>query len=231
MIALISQDVAKEFENITNIKTLALPRYDKLDIPVSSHADMLVFVLDEYIFLYEDYYNKNKELFKAIYGYKIICVSKECKIKYPYDIGLNVLTIGNKIFCNVQYTANEILDLAKARGYKIINVKQGYSACSTLVINENSAITGDKGMYNSLIKEGIDTLLIAPDEIKLDGYNHGFIGGSVGVLDKKAYFFGDVYTLSDGEKIFNFLQKHQCEIVLLPRKELSDFGGIKFIKW
>lgn len=229
MVALLSEDIALNFEKETNIKAIALPKYQKLDTPVSSHADMLACVLKDHIFLYNDYYSKNKELFNLIKGYKIVLVEKECQKEYPNDIGLNVLIIGNKIFCNIDHTAKEILKFAKDNGYEIFNVKQGYSACSTLVIDEKTAITGDKGMYKVLTKNRINTLLISPIQIKLSGYNHGFIGGSVGVCNNKAYFFGDVNTLFDGEKIINFIENSKCEVVSLSKNQLSDFGGIKFL--
>ena len=229
MVAILSQDVASEFEKRTKIKTIALPRYERLDAPVSSHADMLLCVLENRIFIYSDYYNENKELFNPIKGYRIVPVQKECKKEYPNDIGLNVLIIGKKIFCNIDNTAKEILSFAKEQGYEIIHVKQGYSACSTLVIDEKNALTGDNGMYKSLTENGVNTLLISPVEIKLDGYNHGFIGGSVGIFAKKAYFSGDVSTLSDGEKIVEFLKSSKCEIIELTKEQIFDFGGIKFL--
>lgn len=229
MVALLSQDIALEFEKATGIKAIALPKYEKLDDPVSSHADMLVCVLEDHIFFYSDYYDKNKEIFKKISGYKIVLVEKECKSKYPNDIGLNVLVIGKKIFCNVKNTASEILALAKKDNYEIIDVKQGYSACSTMVLDENHAITGDNGMCKVLINSGIETLLIDPKEIRLDGYNHGFVGGSVGVLDKNAYFFGEIKALSDGEKMIKFLKKTGIEEKYISKNQLFDFGGIKFL--
>ena len=229
MVALLSQDIAFDFEKATGIKAIPLPKYEKLDVPVSSHADMLVCVIEDYIFFYEDYYNKNEELFKKIDGYKIVLVQKECKIQYPNDIGLNVLIVGKKIFCSKKNTASEIISFAEQHGYEIVDVKQGYSACSTMVLDANHVITGDKGMYKALTNSDVETLLIDPQEIRLDGYNHGFIGGSVGVLDKTAYFFGEVKALSDEEKIKKFLKKLEIEEKNILQNQLFDFGGIKFL--
>ncbi len=230
MIALISEDIANDFERATGIKSVALPKYEKLDLPVSSHADMLICVIKNDIFIYKDYYLKNKHIFNTIPNeYSITLVEKECRREYPQDIALNVLVIGKKIFCNQKHTAKEIIDFAIANGYEIINVKQGYSACSTMVIDEKNAITGDKGMYISLINEGINTLLISSDDIKLNGYDHGFIGGSVGVLNKTMYFFGNAERLKDYKLISNFLDRLNFKIFYVLSGNVCDFGGVKML--
>ncbi|MBQ8545529.1 MAG: hypothetical protein IJ437_01150 [Clostridia bacterium] len=231
MVAVLSEQVAKAFEEKTKIKVISLPPYDKLDAPVSSHADMLMCVIDNNIFFYKDYYQKNSVLFKGVSEkYNVILTEKECKSDYPYDIGLNVLVIGKKIFCNKKHTAKEILDYANTSGYEIIDVKQGYSACSTLVINDNCAITGDKGMQKALEKECIKTTLISPNKIALNGYNHGFIGGSVGVSQNKLYFFGEVENIDEFAQIFSILKREKCEYIPIFSGKVCDFGGIKFLE-
>ncbi len=230
MIAVLSHLISNEFEKATKIKSYPLNSYKKLDNPVSSHADMLLCVIDGEVFCYYDYYSQNISLFEAIksLGYNVRFVSNECGNKYPNDISLNVLIIGKKLFCNEKNTAVEIKKYAKEKGYDIINVRQGYSACSTLVLNEKTAVTADIGMRNALEKEGIEVLFISSnDGIKLEGYNCGFIGGCGVVVDDKIYFFGSIKQLFDFDNIKLFAEKNQLSIFEIIPEDVCDFGGVK----
>lgn len=230
MIAIVSSLVSKEIEEKLNIATIPLPSYSKLDMPVSTHADMLVSLIDDNIFVYEDYYLNNEKLFSRIKDdYKIVKIKKDCKKKYPDDIALNVLVMGKRIFARLDSIADEITSYAKKNGYKLINVSQGYSACSTLVISESSAITGDKGIYQALLYEGIRALLVNNNTIKLPGYNCGFIGGAGFLYDKKAIFFGEIEKHPDFQKIYDFLMEENITKISLFGGEVYDFGGVKMI--
>lgn len=229
MIAVLSSLISKKFEQFTGIRALPLKPFSKLDLPVSTHADMLLCVLDNRVFCYKDYFFDNVSLFEGLMqkNYQITIIDKDCKKKYPNDIALNVLVIGKTLFCNEKYTANEILTYAKDREYKIINVKQGYSACSTFVIDKKHAITADMGMKRALEKENIDVTLISNEGIKLDGYNYGFIGGSGVIIDDTAYFFGNIKTHPDFEKIRKALDNKNIKIFSILPNDVYDFGGIK----
>ena len=166
MIALLSTQVANEFAKKTGIEVLALKEYSRLDTPVSSHADMLICKIENTVFCYEDYYLENRSIFEKIENnYKVVKVSKNCSRKYPNDVGLNALVIGKKIFSRLDSTAKEIVDYAEENGYKLVNVNQGYSACSTLVLNEGSAITTDISIYKALINEGCSALLVTSESL------------------------------------------------------------------
>lgn len=230
MLAALSKQIANEFAEKTGIESLSLEEYSRLDTPVSSHADMLICKIENTVFCYEDYYLDNKSLFEKIENnYKVVKVSKKCSKDYPNDIGLNALVIGKTVFSRLDFCAKEILDYARENGYKLINVNQGYSACSTLVLNQRSAITSDISIYNALINEGFDALLIVSKGIELKGYNCGFIGGAGGVYNNTAYFFGDISLHQDFSKISSFLKEYNCKIVSILSGGVYDFGGIKFL--
>ena len=229
MIALINKKVAEIFEKATKIQAIPLEEYKKLDYPVRCHADMLFCVIDNVIFCYEDYYEQNFKDFEAIKGYKIVKTKHLCSKEYPNDIGLNVLVVGKHIFCKREYTATEILEYAENNNYKIVNVNQGYASCSTLVIDENSAITSDKGIYSAMVNEGFDALLISTVNIKLDGYNCGFIGGSGCFFDKTAYFFGEIERLPNFNEISLWLKNKNYVYRAISTGDVFDFGGVKLI--
>ena len=230
MVAVLSSQISESFFEKTNIKTLGLLPYDKLDTPVSSHSDMLLCVIENTVFTYNDYYYNNVELFEKIEKkYKVIKVFG-CGREYPNDVKLNVLVIGKMIIGRLSSVASEVLDFAKKNGYKLIDVKQGYAACSTLVINEKAAITSDIGIHNALTKNGISSLYVTTSSITLDGYSCGFIGGAGGVYDGVAYFFGDIKNHVDYAKIEKFLSEQNCAVFPILGGGVYDFGGIKFLE-
>ncbi|MBQ8145229.1 MAG: hypothetical protein IJ039_00445 [Clostridia bacterium] len=230
MKALISSEIANEFELKTGIKVIPLPSYYKLDTPVSSHADMLFCILDNTIFCYEDYVKCNHifDILKDL-DYNVCFVSAACKKEYPYDVSLNALVMGKTIFCNKKYVAKEILEYADAHGYMVQNVKQGYSACSTLVLDENDAITSDASVFNAMRKIGKNVLLIDNSNIELKGYNCGFIGGATGVCGNKIYIFGELNKLVDYKKIKSLISSLNFNVVQISLGGVFDFGGIKLI--
>ena len=227
MFAILSSKISEKFYEKTKINVLSLPPYDRLDEPVSTHADMLISVIENTLFTYEDYYFENEKMFEKLGSYyKVVKVKHKCAKKYPEDIGLNVLVVDKKIFANLKNTAKEIIDFANENGYRLINVNQGYAACSTLALN-GGAITSDISTHNALLKEGINSLLISTNGINLPGYNCGFFGGATGVYDDKIYVFGSLKSLPDNEKIFNFISELNYKVVEILPEEVYDFGGIK----
>ena len=230
MRALISHEIAERFSSVTGIETIPLYPYNKLDLPVQCHADMLFCVLDNVIFCYGDYVTEHDllDILKES-GKKVVFVSSECSSSYPHDISLNVLIMGKTLFANTAYTAKEILDYASARGYKIVDVRQGYAACSTLVVNSETAVTADVGMYNAIKSIGKECYLVKQNDVLLNGYNCGFYGGASGILNGEVCFFGDVSNMLCGEEILAFLAKKNVSILPILSGRVYDFGGFKLI--
>ncbi len=229
MIVAVSAEIAKSFTGATGIKAYPLMPYSRLDRPVGSHADMLICKIDNTVFCYKDYYLENKVTFSKIveHGYELKFVSSKCDSIHPNDIALNVLIIGKKVFCKKENTAPEILEYAMQNHYEIIDIKQGYSACSTLVLNEKSAITGDTGVARVLFTHGIDVALIDTSLIVLNGYNSGFIGGASGVIDDKIYLFGPDKILKSNNEAMALIDKCNLEIISILHDQVYDFGGFK----
>lgn len=145
---------------------------------------------------------------------------------YPFDIALNAVTFGKKIFGYKNRLSLQISDLAKSKGYEIIDCKQGYTHCSILKISENAAITGDKGLYNKLMSNGMDALLVNNAEIRLKGYNCGFIGGcGLMISEHTLALNGSLKKCSFGNEMQAFCKKHGVEIAEASENQLTDIGG------
>ena len=122
---------------------------------------------------------------------------------------------------------SEVDEFAEKNKYIIINVNQGYSACSTLVVDKKTVITADIGIKRALEKENIEVHLICAKEIKLPGYDCGFIGGSGVVIGDTLYTFGSISNLSDAVKIENALTVKNIKIKEIIPDDVCDFGGVK----
>lgn len=147
------------------------------------------------------------------------------KDSYPFDIHLNAVTLKDYFIHSLKYSDETILSLLNNR--MKINVKQGYTKCSSLVVNDNSIITSDKSIYNALMPHGLDVLLISPGNIKLPGLNCGFIGGCTGLIDhNKLAIYGNLDFHPEGKEIKEFLKKHNVETIYLNDGPLIDRGSI-----
>lgn len=150
--------------------------------------------------------------------------------KYPYNIYYNHIIMDNLLICNVKYTDRYVYDDCCLNNFKIINVKQGYTKCSTAIVSSNAIITADVGIYNSC-KNHLDVLKIDSGFISLYGYDYGFIGGCCGKLDKDILAFtGKICEHKSYNDIKAFLNNHNVNILELSNKPLVDIGSIIPIK-
>ncbi len=168
-------------------------------------------------------------------GLKVFLTKSKIIPKYPYNIALNHIIIGKTFIGNVRYTDKNIIQYCKENNFKIINVNQGYTKCSTAIINENAVITSDNGIYKACINNKIDALKIDFGYISLYGYDYGFIGGCCGKLNKYTLAFtGKVSEHKNYKEIKSFLHNYNINILELSNKPLIDIGSIvplKEIKW
>ena len=206
------------------IPALALPLDPRLAPPVRAHADMLAFSFRGELFLEEVYLCENQEIL-ATWGIPIRPARTSRSSEYPRDIGLNALSVGRYLFCNARHTAREILGLEA----EIVDVAQGYAACSTLVLAPDLLITADPSIARAAEKRGLDVLPIAPGHIRLPGYDTGFIGGASAVMGDTAYFFGDPSTHPDFARIEEACVQSQLKMQALLDSPLTDLGGVRLL--
>ena len=64
----------------------------------------------------------------------------------------------------------------------------------------------------------------------MTGYDHGFIGGSTGVVNGKILIFGEAEKLDDFAKINAIADTLKMDIFSILSGDVVDFGGIKVIK-
>ena len=210
---------------------IEMPSWERLQMPVSAHPDMLTFIADKTLIAHRDYYNIAKKQFSHIssLGYEIVLSDEVISCDYPHDILFNCVEFKNAVFGKENSVSKYIKKYAQSRSKVFVNVKQGYTKCSVARVSENAAITADKAIYKALTENGVDALLISEGNVKLDGYGHGFIGGCTGLFEDKLYFMGNVDLHPDGERIKSFCKKHKTSPILLSDELLFDGGSLFFI--
>lgn len=207
---------AKKFKN-----SIILSQNKNLSEPVASHPDMNLFVCDKTAFL-----PKNSPLESVLKekGYNVILIKNELKSEYPFDVLFNAKIVDDTAILNEKTIAKEILEYLKESNKTIINVNQGYAACSVLALNKNAFITSDKGVAKVLKETGKDVLKICEGYINIKDYSYGFIGGASGFIDGILYFFGDITCHPDFKLIDEFLRKNNVKYKYF-NTPLKDIGG------
>lgn len=144
---------------------------------------------------------------------------------YPFDAGLNVCIVGDKLLYCPKSADKEIVNFLTSR-YRPITVKQGYTRCSVCVVSENAVITADRGAADVCRTHGIDCLLIEPGFISLPGFEYGFLGGAAFKLsDGLLAFTGALDCHPSKNDILAFLERHAVEPVFLTDRPIFDVGS------
>lgn len=211
---------------ITVIETIPNPLLPK---PVCHHADMLSCFIDPHTAILHRSQAKAADIMRSI-GMDICMSDTILKDHYPYDIPLNCLIIKNVAYCRSDYLDSTITSFVDSAGKKLTvkNVHQGYACCSVLKISETAAITADKGLAHAMEQNGVDVLRIESGNIRLDGYDYGFIGGCSGYISSDTIAFaGNLFSHPNGKDIADFIEKHRRRFICLSDCELIDIGGIR----
>ncbi len=231
--AIVSRDAVEYIPSLLReFDVLTLEPDGLLQKPVQCHADMIIALAGKYAVLPDSYVRENEVLVKYLRERCALDVVSSADTRgadYPLDISLNVLLCGKYAFSLKKYTSQSLTEVLRSLDYTHVNIRQGYSACSTLSC-DTFVITADPSVEKAARSVGIDVLKIAEGHIRLDGYGTGFIGGASGVCGNRIYFLGNIDLHPDGKKIREYAGTHGYGIVCLSDGELSDFGGIKFVK-
>ena len=217
--------------------TVTLPPFSRLGDSVASHTDMLILKADNTFFTYADFCEENPHIFDTLYellsksGASFRFLADEVKPEYPDDAKINVLVIGKHVFAREASVCRGVLSHFESLGYRTVNVKQGYPACTVLKISDNTAVTADRGMAKSLEKAGIQTVLIEEGHIALPPHEYGFIGGCAGRIGNCIYFSGRIEDHPSYKLIKEAAEREGVSLISLGDFPLLDVGGIIFAEY
>ena len=111
---------------------------------------------------------------------------------------------------------------------QLINIPQSYARCSMFAI-QHKIITSDEGIVNVLERNNIECFYFDPSEIVIKDHKNGFIGGSMGEIDNKVFFLGNILKHTDGKALHKFISSMGKEVICLGNEYLYDGGGIFFV--
>ena len=215
-------EMIKSIEKFFNIKTVISPSIPSLSGAVSTHPDMGIH------FLKNDIAVCAPEVYEYYLGFlgqninNLICGKMSLNSTYPNDIAYNVLRVKSYIFANLKYTDKNILEYYQKNRYNVINTKQGYAKCSAAVFGD-VVLTEDAGLFKLLsnIKD-IKAYLIEKGNVRLDGYDYGFIGGATGFINNTAIFCGSI----KDQNIKDILLKNNISYFEAEGDGLYDYGSV-----
>ena len=208
---------------------------ERLGEAVASHTDMLLFRIGNTLVGSKQYFETHRDIFnkitEALPSFEFILTDDKVSSKYPNDAIFNALRTGNMLFAKCDTVSRTVLDLAERERLTLVNVKQGYPACTVLALPSFS-ITADLGMARALENHGVRVMRVEESEsIKLPPYKNGFIGGTASVLNGTVYFLGNLLSHPSGKAIRDALLSEGYSAVSLDdaSDSLFDLGGMILI--
>lgn len=207
---------------------IPVPQLKALAPPVAHHADMQLFIHEERCI----HYAGIDAALRSLLTEHVECheAATEPRPEYPDDIALNVAVAGRHAFHRSDRTDPVVRDYLNEAGITLHHVTQGYSNCSTLVVDERHIITADHGIADAAEGAGISVLRIMPGHIELPGYNYGFIGGCGGVWNNTVYLTGSLSLHPHGGAIHDFITATGKKVAELRHGPLRDVGGLILIQ-
>lgn len=145
---------------------------------------------------------------------------------YPHDVAMNAACTGRYFIHNLKQTAPQLLSRAEQLGMILVNVRQGYAKCSTVIVDEDSVITYDHGIAKACEAAGLDVLTVSPGHVLLPGYDTGFIGGASGRIGSTIVFNGDLTAHLDFSSIVSFIEERGLSVKWFSEWPLTDIGSI-----
>ncbi|HPS58072.1 MAG TPA: hypothetical protein PK514_08190 [Spirochaetota bacterium] len=206
---------------------LRIPPTDRLQGPLSAHPDMQLFIHDNNAFV-QPHIDKS-----FLHQLEKFCNTTLCKTElhpeYPGDIAYNVACTGRFAIHSLERTDPAILHYLRDIGTCLIDTRQGYSKCSTLIVDETSIITADRSIDKSAREAGMSSLLIGAGHVDLPGYKYGFIGGATGRFMDMVLFTGSIEGHPDRDRIHAFIESRGLKVKILSQQKVLDIGSIIII--
>lgn len=216
------EHTATELQNI-GVEVVPIKKSTNLPEETACHADMLLLHLGKNLFAVDE--NQSEVISYLNNNGASVLLQKGITSPYPYDIILNKLILGKKIYGYFPHNDsfnlfNNISSLEKT------GIKQGYTKCSVCSVFENAIITDDAKISTLLKKSQTDVLYIEKGDIFLSDTHYGFIGGSCFKIDKNTmYFNGNLEEHRNFNEICEFLKKYSVEPIYNRSRRLTDIGG------
>ena len=146
--------------------------------------------------------------------------------KYPETAHYNASVSDDYLIHNIHISDENLKQVFSSK--KNIHVNQAYTRCSLVPLKNGRFITSDKGIFNTLISNNVEVDCFSPEGILLPGFDHGFLGGTMGLFEDKIYLLGQLKSYPEGSRLGEILNGAGYEIVELYPGPLFDGGSLFF---
>ncbi len=208
---------------LSKIGDVTLFRHSIVEGSLSGHPDISIFYNGVDLILSSDTPLYIIDAFQR-HGIKYRLSGEVSGPDHPTTATYNAAGTADLLIHNLSFTATEILNLYPDK--EIINIKQGYSRCSTLLLDSMHLITSDAGIAKRCRQRGKEVLLVESKEIILPGLEYGLFGGCCGLMGATVLVAGSLKYMTEGEKIHDFILHAGYNILELQETIPYDIGGI-----
>ncbi len=200
---------------------------DRVSTPISRHADVLYNRISDDEIIISGCQRANIEHLEAA-GYKVI-IYDGLQPGYSTESRLNFVANDKYLIHNPNTSlVREYPELLNGRTE--ITVRQGYTRCSILQLNEDAYVSSDEGIFKTLKNRGIDCYYFNNREIRLEGYDCCFIGGSTARIDRnKILIFGDISDRSSKKLFQDYCYSHGFVLEFVTGIPVTDIGSALII--
>ncbi|WP_283607502.1 DUF6873 family GME fold protein [Faecalispora anaeroviscerum] len=208
------------------IRMIAPPINEDLPEPINRHADLQCVHLKGKSWLVVRSETELQQRLKEE-GAEVQLTEWRLGQEYPADIRLNALLLHKQMFGKLEELDPALQKACDFAGVHKFPVRQGYTNCSVAIVSEKAIITADSGIAQAAERHGIRVLKISAGNIRLPGYEYGFIGGCCGLISQSILVFTGALNLHpDGLQIRRFVEAQKKQVLELTQNSLIDMGGI-----
>jgi hypothetical protein len=194
---------------------------------ISGHPDIFMFQKDNLLIIAP---NAPKDLIEVLKKHRIPFLRGKEKLgkSFPETVCYNAVSIGRYLIHRPNYTSKCIL--RQTTDKEFLAVPQAYTRCNLLPLSDGSFITSDKGIETSLKKHAQEVYYFDSKDILLNGQDHGFLGGAMGLFNSEVFIIGSLDHYSEGEYLKELLNGKSFKFHELYNGPLIDGGGIFFLE-
>ncbi len=207
-----------------DIEPIPIDATDRVDRPLSGHPDLQVFPLGERLYCHPDI---SPSFLKKIGRYReIVLCRTRLGLAPRQTVPYCVAHAGVAAFHRAPLTDGTIKTALEREGIPLVDVRQGFAKCCTVIAAPGRVITGDGMIHRKAGGAGLDSLCIAPGHVPLRGYRHGFLGGASGSFGGTVLFTGNLDSHPDRDRILEFIHEGGCAVRYLSNGPACDTGSI-----
>jgi len=146
---------------------------------------------------------------------------------YPETSHYNAMVTSEYLVHNLSFTDPVLINAC--RELKTIKVKQAYTRCNLLALENNTFLTSDPGIHKTLSEADLQSHYFDPQKIQLRGFAMGFLGGACGTWKHKLFLCGSLRHHQWSKQFRTIAENAGYEICELYDEPLTDVGSILFV--